>query len=154
MLLKLRHGWIITSHCLDVIIDLCLNFRWSVSVKWTYNWIISDVMPYSPDSKVHGANMGPTWVLSAPDGPHVGLMNLAIRIKCNHQWSPVKPLTWPVRMRYRVSLNELKLWFISCFSHWSAVCSILLYHVIYGTHHVIYGTRLYFMKHNMDKYTK
>ena len=32
-----------------------------------------------PDSKVHGANMGPTWVLSAPDGPHVGSMNLAIR---------------------------------------------------------------------------
>ena len=23
-----------------------------------------------PDCKVHGANMGPTWVLSAPDGPH------------------------------------------------------------------------------------
>ena len=34
---------------------------------------------YSPDSKVHGANMGPTWVLSALDGPHVGPMNLAIR---------------------------------------------------------------------------
>ena len=33
-----------------------------------------------PDSKVHGANMGPTWVLSAPDGPHVGHMNLAIRV--------------------------------------------------------------------------
>ena len=32
-----------------------------------------------PDSKVHGANMGPTWVLSAPDGPHVGPMKLAIR---------------------------------------------------------------------------
>ena len=32
-----------------------------------------------PDSQVHGANMGPTWVLSAPDGPHVGPMNLAIR---------------------------------------------------------------------------
>ena len=32
-----------------------------------------------PDSKVHGANMGPTWVLSAPDGPHVGPMNLAIK---------------------------------------------------------------------------
>ena len=31
------------------------------------------------DSKVRGANMGPTWVLSAPDGPHVGPMNLAIR---------------------------------------------------------------------------
>ena len=32
-----------------------------------------------PDSKARGANMGPTWVLSAPDGPHVGPMNLAIR---------------------------------------------------------------------------
>ena len=34
----------------------------------------------SPDSKVHGAKVGPTWVLSAPDGPHVGPMNLAIRV--------------------------------------------------------------------------
>ena len=27
---------------------------------------------------VHGANMGPTWVLSSPGGPHVDPMNLAI----------------------------------------------------------------------------
>ena len=33
-----------------------------------------------PDNKVHGAKMGPTWVLSAPDGPHVGPMNLTIRV--------------------------------------------------------------------------
>ena len=49
-----------------------------------------------PDSKVHGANMGPTWVLSTPDGPHVGPMNLAITWRhtqgsdlyqvCNHIW--------------------------------------------------------------------
>ena len=32
-----------------------------------------------PDNKVHGVNMGPTWVLSALVGPHVGPMNLAIR---------------------------------------------------------------------------
>ena len=32
-----------------------------------------------PESKVHRANMGPTWVLPAPDGPHVGPINLAIR---------------------------------------------------------------------------
>ena len=32
------------------------------------------------DSKVHGANMGHIWVLSAPGGPHVGPMNLAIRV--------------------------------------------------------------------------
>ena len=31
------------------------------------------------DNKVHGANMVPTWVLSAPDGPHVGPLNLALR---------------------------------------------------------------------------
>ena len=30
------------------------------------------------DSKVHGTNMGPTWVLLAPDGPHVGPVNFAI----------------------------------------------------------------------------
>ena len=32
------------------------------------------------DSKDHGANMRPTWVLSAPGGPHVGPMNLTIRV--------------------------------------------------------------------------
>ena len=32
-----------------------------------------------PDTKDHGANMRPICVLSAPDGPHVGPMNLAIR---------------------------------------------------------------------------
>ena len=31
-----------------------------------------------PDSKIHGANMGPTRVLSAPGESHVGPMNLAI----------------------------------------------------------------------------
>ena len=36
-----------------------------------------------PDSKVYGANIGPTWVLSAPDGPHVGPMNFAIRGRCS-----------------------------------------------------------------------
>ena len=41
-----------------------------------------DLLPKArrnPDSKVHGANMECTWVLSAPDGPHVGPTNLAIR---------------------------------------------------------------------------
>ena len=36
-------------------------------------------MEFIPDSKVHVTNMGPTWVLSAPDGPRVGPMNIAIR---------------------------------------------------------------------------
>ena len=33
----------------------------------------------NPDSKVHGSNIGPSWVLSAPDGHHVGPMYLVIR---------------------------------------------------------------------------
>ena len=47
-------------------------------------------MPYGniPDSQVHGANMGPNWVLSAPDGPHVDPMNLASGdILCFHMAS-------------------------------------------------------------------
>ena len=40
---------------------------------------------YYQDSKVYGVNMGPTWVLSALGGSHVGLMNLAIwvRLSCD-----------------------------------------------------------------------
>ena len=46
-----------------------------------------------PDNKVHGASMGPTWVLSAPDGPHVDPMNLTIRAGLSsypgYFWGPV-----------------------------------------------------------------
>ena len=35
--------------------------------------------PKRSHAKVHGANMGRTWVLLAPDGPNVGPMDLAIR---------------------------------------------------------------------------
>ena len=31
-----------------------------------------------PDSKVHGANMGPIWGRQDPDGPHAGPMNFVI----------------------------------------------------------------------------
>ena len=47
--------------------------------KWLWVWLSVGCKHAIPDSNVHGANMGPTWVLSAPDGPHVGPMNLAIR---------------------------------------------------------------------------
>ena len=47
--------------------------------------LLTDIKQYQridnyPDSKVHGVNMGPTWNLWAPDGPHVGPMNLAIKV--------------------------------------------------------------------------
>ena len=43
--------------------------------KMILRWISETI----PDSKVHVDHMGPTWVLSAPGGPHVCPMNLAIR---------------------------------------------------------------------------
>ena len=42
-----------------------------------------------PDSKVHGVNIGPNWVLSGPDVPHVGPMNLAIRAPTVFVFRPV-----------------------------------------------------------------
>ena len=36
------------------------------------------IIDYSPDSKIHGANMRPIWVRQDPGGPHVGPMNFAI----------------------------------------------------------------------------
>ena len=43
-----------------------------------------------PDSKVHGANMGPTWVLSALDGSHISPMNLAIRDDNHANYTPIQ----------------------------------------------------------------
>ena len=41
-----------------------------------------------PDSNVHVAHMGPTWVLSAPGGPHVGPMSLPIRVDTKGNMGP------------------------------------------------------------------
>ena len=35
-------------------------------------------MRHNPNSKFHGANMGPIWGRQDPGGPHVGPMNFAI----------------------------------------------------------------------------
>ena len=37
-----------------------------------------EVLNIVPDSKVHGANMGPIWGRQDPGGPHIGPMNFAI----------------------------------------------------------------------------
>ena len=41
-------------------------------------WVPGLNMLNTPDSKVHGANMGPIWGRQDPDGPHVVPMNLVI----------------------------------------------------------------------------
>ena len=48
-----------------------------------YGWSVTSIAAhgdYYPDSKVHVANMGPTWVLSVPGWSHVGPMNFAIKV--------------------------------------------------------------------------
>ena len=58
----------------------------------------------APDSKIHGADMGPTWVLAVPDGPHVGPTNFAIRVffdetfQCNY-------LVATASVEYQASFN-------------------------------------------------
>ena len=46
---------------------------------WKLTGEYSRVVETDPDSTVHGANMGPTWVLSAPAWPHLGPISLAFR---------------------------------------------------------------------------
>ena len=67
-------------HCQNISEPICNAFYYICNLI-QMNCIASIFLPSNthPDSKVHGASMGPTWVLSAPDGPHVGPMNLAIR---------------------------------------------------------------------------
>ena len=61
-------------------ICLVLNIKYSSIQRFTIQSVENlHASSHSPDNKVHGAIMGPTWVLSAPDGPHVDPMNLAIR---------------------------------------------------------------------------
>ena len=57
--------------------------RWHCVKSW---WLFGSTKSY-PDSKVHETYMGPTWVLSAPGGHHVGPMNLAIRVTLHHSLS-------------------------------------------------------------------
>ena len=69
---------------------------------WVMTWCcwrqaLDEPLMTHPDSKIHGANMGPTWVLSAPDGPHEPCYQ---GILCCH-------VTW-------LGYNELTMTFI-CF---------------------------------------
>ena len=87
-----------------------LYFKWDhvpqlpnqyFSVVWGFEWYLQQLNKKRftqcfydlPDSKVYGANMGPTWVLSAPDGPHVGSMNLAIRVRIV-TWGKLRNCPW------------------------------------------------------------
>ena len=57
------------------IIKLLCTFDWVQVVNAITDCTVNDS---TPDSKLHGANMGPIWGQQDAGGPHVGPMNLAI----------------------------------------------------------------------------
>ena len=96
-------------HDVCAIVRNSLCFHWGVVLMFLYlpaSQLVKQIPKLYPDSKVHGANMGPTWVLSASDEPHDGPMNLAI-------WVPS-----------RESINDSPIQSTYCFMcirHWSAI---------------------------------
>ena len=52
-----------------------ISADYPIITRFTSNMEIGAIIP---DSKVHGANVGPIWGRQDPGGPHVGPMNFAI----------------------------------------------------------------------------
>ena len=74
--------------------------------------ILHYVLNIYPHNKVHEANIRPTWILSAPGGPHVGPMNLVIRVSNNlfHRYFLLLPYTC---ITHRLNVGGLGKWTIS-----------------------------------------
>ena len=71
------------TYCVTVVKQTSFEICWKVG-NALVSLLVADAPSATtsiveiPDSNVHWAYMGPIWVLSAPDGPHVGPMNCAI----------------------------------------------------------------------------
>ena len=104
------------SYDWNIMYPAVFGLLWFTSIEW----IQTKINGY-PDSKVHGANMGPTWVLSAPEGLHVGPMNLAIRIDIYYvfHFQPC-PSSKSFALSTHLSNTLLKL---SLYQHITCVCS-------------------------------
>ena len=87
---------------------------------------LNSTAPY-PDSKVHGANMGPIWGRQDPGGPHVGPMNFVIWVsyptRLLELWASMSNCTDPLWREYTgdqwiplTKASDSELW---CFL-WSA----------------------------------
>ena len=75
--------------------------QWKHTYIWDWNkhWLLAPLVTNSarsvPDNKIHGTNMGPTWVLSASNWPHVGPMNPAIRgARCSFMTCTIHGTAW------------------------------------------------------------
>ena len=81
--------------------------------------MVSSLHCYYPDSKVHGANMGPIWDRQVPGGPHVRPMNFTfwVVIHCYFVWgvlyrvSSIKMMT-AIKLERKDGLSTL--WWVKC----------------------------------------
>ena len=71
----------------------------------------------TPDSKVHGANMGPIWGRQDPGGPHVGPMNFAISGTCSDH-----SLYGLCQWESTLQRNVVSHW-LSPYREWSLICT-------------------------------
>ena len=86
----LMSGWIPMLMCYYIVVS---SFWWEIS---------ANVSGKYPDSKVHGASMGPIWGWQDPGGPHVGPMNLAIWVYISDRngWCITKLTLLELRLQY------------------------------------------------------
>ena len=77
-----------------------LGYGWlSTSPTW------NNSCHYLPDSKVHGANMGPIWGWHDPGGPHVVPMNFAICVMPKSQLISVNKIVPTFFYEYSGDIN-------------------------------------------------
>ena len=86
--------WWVPTEYLDGTMSYNGSVYWWLLLPWHYVRMASCWMDTHPDNKAHGANMGPTWVLLVPDGPHDGPMNLAIRAGCKGRMMEGERTEW------------------------------------------------------------
>ena len=97
-----------TTRTTNIVCYVGILYGWVVGISnWTFfisiqsyqcNWYIPSLFTI-PDSKVHGANMGPIWGRQDPCGPHEGPMNraiwdvtgISINKFCDAVYSPKRP---------------------------------------------------------------
>ena len=85
---SIRH-WPDTFETDQCLINVNLGQNWHIIFMYPHiiacDGCLFPLLIIFPDSKVHGANMGPIWAQQDPGGPHVGPMNFAI-------WVPLPQL--------------------------------------------------------------
>ena len=80
-LMNIVTWWSTNVWCSADLTFLSQRSMYSIVTKWHWSGseLQYDALDYTdPDSKDHGANMGPIWGRQDPGGPHVGPMNHAI----------------------------------------------------------------------------